>query len=343
MPRTQVMMHQRRSFAALPALMLCLGVAAACSDSTSPHPEGQQLAFASDRGGTSQIFVVNEDGTGLKQLTHQEAGADAREPAWSPDGSRIAFTEGQGRGSHVVLMHSDGSHHSPITVAEWGLPGRAAVWTTWSATWSPDTAHFAVVGSCAAPSKNCMDTQSQVIVLINVDGFVSGRVRGSLEDLLTPAWSPDGQAIAYAYEPSIGSDDGIWVFRLNDRHGDVVSRGCYSDADCHASPGSRVRYSSPAWAPDAQKLAYVASTPSGDTSRILVKAIDESDDALISVTPPGSADSYPSWSPDGSRIAFTSLVDGYRHIFVMNSDGSERRQLTDGHFNDVHPTWSPRQ
>jgi len=50
----------------------------------------------------------------------------------------------------------------------------------------------------------------------------------------------------------------------------------------------------------------------------------------------------PAWSPDGKSIAFQSNRDGPYHIYVMNSDGSNLRQITSGNDNDDrHPNWSP--
>jgi Tol biopolymer transport system component len=57
-------------------------------------PDGASIAFHSDRSGTTQIWTVHADGTGLRQIT---AGAAARYPVWSPDGTQIAYTaEGSG-------------------------------------------------------------------------------------------------------------------------------------------------------------------------------------------------------------------------------------------------------
>ena len=52
-------------------------------------------------------------------------------------------------------------------------------------------------------------------------------------------------------------------------------------------------------------------------------------------------DTYPSWSPDGRRIAFLSTRDGRNEIYVMDSDGANVKRLTD--MPDVHgfPSWSP--
>jgi 7,8-dihydropterin-6-yl-methyl-4-(beta-D-ribofuranosyl)aminobenzene 5'-phosphate synthase len=52
-------------------------------------------------------------------------------------------------------------------------------------------------------------------------------------------------------------------------------------------------------------------------------------------------DWWPTWSPDGSRIAFMSTLDGDWEIFVMDADGGNLQQLTDNVFDDRGPAWSP--
>src|SRR5207249_4993650 len=48
-----------------------------------------------------------------------------------------------------------------------------------------------------------------------------------------------------------------------------------------------------------------------------------------------------SWSPDGSRIAFSSSRDGNNEIYVMNADGTGQTRLTTTTASNLHPTWSP--
>jgi len=54
-------------------------------------PDGRRIAFSANPGGTYQIFVMNADGSGVRQVTRGEN--DAIEQAWFPDGKRLAFTE----------------------------------------------------------------------------------------------------------------------------------------------------------------------------------------------------------------------------------------------------------
>jgi Tol biopolymer transport system component len=49
----------------------------------------------------------------------------------------------------------------------------------------------------------------------------------------------------------------------------------------------------------------------------------------------------PAWSPDGSKIAFTSSRDGDSEIYVMNPDGSDQTNLTNNAARDEEPAWSP--
>ena len=53
-------------------------------------------------------------------------------------------------------------------------------------------------------------------------------------------------------------------------------------------------------------------------------------------------DTDPIWSPDGKRIAFTSMKnEGNRDIYVMDADGENQRKLTNNPFKDCEPSWSP--
>jgi len=77
-------------------------------------PDGRKLVFALTKrstprhGPTSSIFVINANGTGIRQLTRHTRDDD---PAWSPDGRHIAFARSSSCcDSSIYVMNSDGSH-----------------------------------------------------------------------------------------------------------------------------------------------------------------------------------------------------------------------------------------
>jgi hypothetical protein len=61
----------------------------------------------------------------------------------------------------------------------------------------------------------------------------------------------------------------------------------------------------------------------------------------MKVTSDPAADFEPAWSPDGSRIAFTSMRDGINQVYVMNADGTGQTNLTNSGLHDLQPSWSP--
>ena len=59
-------------------------------------------------------------------------------------------------------------------------------------------------------------------------------------------------------------------------------------------------------------------------------------------TSPGATTVRPAWSPDGKRIAYQSDIEGTFHIYVMNADGTNTKQISSGKdIDDRHPAWSP--
>jgi Tol biopolymer transport system component len=78
---------------------------------------------------------------------------------------------------------------------------------------------------------------------------------------------------------------------------------------------------------------------SDDVEDVYVMNADGSD--LTRLTSHRGHDFDPSWSPDGSRIAFRSERDGNNEIYVMNADGSEQRNVSNFSGDDWGPAWAP--
>jgi TolB protein len=85
---------------------------------TSPSfsPDGGQIVFNSDRGGSPQVYVMNADGSGVHRVSF--GGGRYTTPVWSPDGKLIAFTKQEGSSFHIGVMAPDGSGERILTTSQ---------------------------------------------------------------------------------------------------------------------------------------------------------------------------------------------------------------------------------
>jgi hypothetical protein len=128
------------------------------------------IAFASNRDGNWEIYVMNADGSGVTRLTNNPA--DDRVPSWSPDGRRIAFDSKRDGNYEIYVMNADGSGQTNLTnnPADDYMP-----------SWSPDGRRIAF------DSKR--DGNYEIYVM-NADGSGVTRLTNNPAFDCCPAWSP---------------------------------------------------------------------------------------------------------------------------------------------------------
>jgi Tol biopolymer transport system component/polyisoprenoid-binding protein YceI len=187
------------------------------------------------------------------------------------------------------------------------------------------------------------DGDTIAIYAVDVDG--SNLVRlvrplrraGAWSSDLAPELSPDGSKVVYTRgiaTQTSGEPDQIYVVDFSG-----------SRRPKQLTDESFTATLWPTWSPDGSRLAFARGD--GESSSIWVmrangkrtRALTE-DDLVEDET--FTPDEYPTWSPDGERIAYTSfLPDGNDDIFVMGANGSSPTRLTSGPEYDSDPDWSP--
>ena len=176
------------------------------------------------------------------------------------------------------------------------------------------------------------------IFITNTNGDPPLQVTFDLDDELHPTWSPDGLTLAYS---KLGSQSGRWELWVIDLENPSTPRF--------------IEYGLfPEWNPDParNKIAFQRARARG--SRLFsVWTIDYVDGEAVHpteiVSAANAAVMHPTWSPDGSRIAFITVVDpneqaserpSLSDVWVINLNGTERTNLTKGRFCNLYPVWS---
>jgi len=156
-------------------------------------PNGQKIAFASDRDGNWEIYVMNADGSNQTRITHDLAVDD--EPTWSPDSSTIAYVKmtGATNSAEVYTIRVDGENETRLT--------KNNIYE-YSPAWSPDGAEIAFV----TEQEGNVD-----IYAMDANGGIRRRVTTSPEPDQNPAWSPDASWIVF--DSGASTDREIWKIR----------------------------------------------------------------------------------------------------------------------------------
>jgi TolB protein len=138
---------------------------------------------------------------------------------------------------------------------------------------------------------------------------------------ITPAWSPDGRALAYT------------SYRRG--YPDLFVSFIYQGTLETPTKGVGENFL-PAWSPDGTRIAFT-STRDGNPE---IYVMNRTGSGLRRLTTHPAIDVTPTWSPSGTQIAFTSDRSGTPQIYVMDADGLNLRRLTSESYCD-RPTWSP--
>jgi hypothetical protein len=257
-----------------------------------------RIAFQLFNTPDDEVYTVNADGSGQTPLTNNTF--QDSDPSWSPDGTRLAFSS-EGTFSvdgEVYVMNADGSNKTPLTDDDF---------YDFDTSWSPEGSKIAFVSSRGGQ----LD-----LFVINPDGTGQTQLTNTPAGEADPTWSPDGTKLAF----NLGGD--IYVMNASPGSTPTLLTGDnpFTDAD-------------PAWSPDGSKIAYTAASEADDgegsadhTWEISFRNADGTG-SRTRVTTDDFFDLEPAWSPDGSKLVYTSSRGPYG-LYIVNVDGSGEIQLT---------------
>jgi len=165
------------------------------------------------------------------------------------------------------------------------------------------------------------------IYTMKPDGTDIRRLTNHPSDDQSPAWSPDGNRIAFVSKRDTDEENKVYIM---DIAGAMVRRLT------NASGKEGV----PSWSPDGYHIAY--QSQQGEDYEIYIANSDGSERHKL-LEDPDRWNLFPAWSPDGSRIAFAAPdTTGKLQIYVLSADGrGQPQKITNDDKCNTGPSWSP--
>ncbi|MBM3810639.1 MAG: hypothetical protein FJW20_03275 [Acidimicrobiia bacterium] len=345
---------------------LQLTTSAGLEHGPSFSPDGSNVAYASDAGGSFEIYVRGV-AAGGRQLQVTRDGGQNIQPSFSPSGEEIAY-------------YSAGKNAILVTPALGGFARMVSDFGCEPA-WSPDgqriafrSGGFISLGTPEiVPPANSrlwvVPAKGGKPVQVTRDGQPPGR-HGR------PSWSPDGRKLIFAsYGPvstlwtvevatgkleNVGLREGVYVHPIYapDGSGSIFYTGVTQDLEFgiwRYRPGrgepplelQRTGVAMPvnlAITADGRRLSYGLIRMTSNLAALTVAdRSGETVGAVQMLTADTSfRNTFPAVSPDGSRIAFHVRRQGVASdMYVMNSDGAQVTQVTRNPEPDLMPNWTP--
>jgi Tol biopolymer transport system component len=169
-----------------------------------PVPAGRQPRIVG-------IFVMNADGTRVRQLTQRKGSSVTEDhaPSWSPDGKRIALvsvniTAKPAGASVIYVIDADGTHPHAVRSMPHGWPGAGAP------SWSPDGKRilystYCWFGTCGQPATGAQ------LFSVGADGKYPRQLTRVAGNAIGGRWSPDGRKIVFVRNPRVGPTGEVYT------------------------------------------------------------------------------------------------------------------------------------
>ncbi len=259
------------------------------------------IAFASDRTGNKEIYLMDYDGHNQRQISNHKSISTS--PSWRLDGKKIAYLSYFDGPPGIYSVDVQTGRKQPLIVD---------AHHNFVASYSPD-------GRRVVFSRSLDGNTELFVATVGSEGMT--RLTNVRAIDTNPAWSPKGDVIAFT-----SSRAGNPHIYLMDTEGSNVRRltfdGEYNDGAAWNAEGTRIVY---------------ASRRDG-TFQIATTEVATGETVTLTAGPGNKEKPY--YSPDGHKIVFSHRLRGATQIYTMDADGSDVRQLT-SEGNNASPSWSP--
>lgn len=255
-------------------------------------------------GNPYQIFTVGADGTGPTKIT---SGGMSFSPAFSPDGRQLAVFRLAGNDSGVWIVDLDGTWVRKLAA----FPSNLSDSTT--PAWSPD-------------GQQIVYTLDDKLWIVNANGSGEETVFNDPKGnpvSYDPAWSPDGSLIAFSGYDELSEQ--LHVYTVT-----PTGSGLTQLTDGETA--------NPNWSPDGSLIAFTRFGPAN--SDLWVMDADGSNEVRLTSTAGATGrEGWPSWSPNGKRIAFYDQQEGA--LSTIKPDGTGRQVVRGMPQGAGAPDWQP--
>jgi Tol biopolymer transport system component len=272
-------------------------------------PKIMQIAFRGwDSTNTQDIYMINDDGSQLKNLTSNPAMFHF---VWSHDGTRIAFDTNWNGYPDIYIMNADGNGLVRLT----SDPASDS-----SPSWSPDGTRLAFTSTRSG---------SRGIYVMNTDGSNVVHLIDCSAVCQYLRWSPDGSKIAFTLGPFDNTRE-IYIMNTDGTGLTNLTLNAYFDQMLE-------------WSPDGARILFLSNRDQGgEQDRADLYHMNGVGTDLVQLTTSGYAQSA-TWSPEGNKIAVSDFAIGNEGLFIMNLDGSNSTSLLcqSNAILSNDPAWSP--
>ena len=273
-------------------------------------PDGTKFAYNSNVEGNDDVFVMDID-VFRPEILVSMPDADLKTPADSPDGQRIVFS----------AVYPD--HHSELRIFD-RATGKAAVIVTTSSPenypqWSPD-------GNWIAFHQEVNGKWD--IFKVRPDGSDLTNLTNDPSSDSVPVWSADSATIYFRSNRN-GDTENAELFKMNaDGTGQTPL------------PIQKGKLGWPSVSLEGDEILYAADRNAEPQLLFDIYAADISTGTERLVISRPKHDTHPTFSSDGSRIAFVARSDGNAEIYIANADGTSQLRLTRNAADDRFPRFS---